>query len=626
MSFKKNPLSTGELHRLAREQFAHANEQSFSELSPEQVQQLLEDLVVSKIELEIQNAHLSEARSQLELTLNEARELYDFSPVGSFSVDHTGTIVKLNLAGARLLGQERVHLLGSRLDQFFPDAERASLNAMLDLAEKSGDVQHGDLAVRGDGRTPRRVRAEIGPLSHGLGCNVILLDITERSRLELRLLENEERWKFALGASGDCVWDWNVQTGTVDYSPQFEQLYGFSVQELGASLENWSSRIHPDDRQQVMASLQKCLTGQTDSYSNEHRGLTKDGSWKWILARGAVFARAGDGSAVRILGTQVDITDRKVLEETLRTASALHRVVFDALPVKLVVLDRDGRIVQTNSTWDTYVRNNGVPGHCCEAGAEYVGALTAMMGGVQNTVNTALAGIADVIAGSKSGFTLEYSCGAPTETHWFIMKVTPVGAGLGRVVVSHQDVTMLKASELETLRLANFDDLTGALSRRNFFNVAEREWARSVRNRLPLMVLSLDLDHFTVINDLHGHAAGDAALAACVKAVNKVLRASDVLGRMGGDEFAVLLPDTTEDGGRVLALRIAEVVASSMAGMGDKDQACTVSIGASCMLKDASFSDLFKRANEALKYAKMQGCDHVAIDTGGTPCLWSGEV
>jgi PAS domain S-box-containing protein len=381
MSFKKNPLDSGELHRLARQQFAPPNEQGFSELSPEQVQQLLEDLAVSKIELEIQNAHLNEARSQLELALNQARELYDFSPVGSFSVDHAGTIVKLNLAGARLLGQERVHLLGSRLDQFFSDADRASLHAMLHSAEKSGDVQHGDLSVLGKGGSVKRVRAEIGPLGHGLGCNVVLLDITERSLLEQRLLENEARWKFALGASGDCVWDWNVQAGTVSYSPQFEQLYGFSVQELGASLENWSSRIHPEDRQQVMASLQKCLTGQTDSYSNEHRGLTKDGSWKWILARGAVFARAGDGSAVRILGTQVDITDRKTLEETLRTTSALHRVVFDALPVKLVVLDRNGRIVQTNSAWNTYVRNNGVPGHYCEAGAEYAGALTAMMGG-----------------------------------------------------------------------------------------------------------------------------------------------------------------------------------------------------------------------------------------------------
>lgn len=624
MSFKKNPLDTGELHRLAREQFADSNEQDVSELSPEQVQQLLEDLVVSKIELEIQNAHLNEARSQLELTLNQARELYDFSPVGSFSVDHAGTIVKLNLAGARLLGQERVHLLGSRLDQFFPGAERANLHAMLLLAEQSGDAQHGDLSVQGKGGASRRVRAEIGPLGHGLGCNVILLDITERSRLEQRLLENEERWKFALGASGDCVWDWNVQTGAVSYSPQFERLYGFSDEELGASLESWSLRIHPDDRQQVMASLQKCLTGQADSYSNEYRGLTKDGGWKWIFARGAVFSRAADGSAVRILGTQVDITDRKELEKTLQTASALLQAVFDALPVKIVVLDRHGRIDQTNLAWDTYARENGFPGHCCEAGADYAGALTAMMGGVQSTVDSAVAGIADVISGSKPAFTLEYSFRAPDEMRWFIMKVTPVGAGLGRVVVSHQNVTMLKAAELETLRLANFDDLTGALSRRNFFNVAEREWARSVRNRLPLMVLVLDLDCLRMINDLHGHAAGDAALAVCVKSVNKVLRASDVVGRIGGDEFAVLLPDTTVEGGRVLALRIAELVASGMTAMEGQDQVCTVSIGASCMLKDASFSDLFKRANEALRYAKKQGSDHVAIDTGEAPCLWSG--
>jgi diguanylate cyclase (GGDEF)-like protein len=189
----------------------------------------------------------------------------------------------------------------------------------------------------------------------------------------------------------------------------------------------------------------------------------------------------------------------------------------------------------------------------------------------------------------------------------------------GRVAVSHQDVTPLKTAELANLKLANFDALTGAHSRGNFLNLAEQELARSVRYKLPLMVLMLDLDHFKLINDQHGHAVGDAVLQGFVRAVSSLLRESDVIGRLGGEEFSVLLPNTTLEGGRALAQRVVEKVRASPVEMEGKNVAYTVSVGASCLTQETSFSSLLKLADIALYQAKSAGRDCVRIGTNPAP-------
>ena len=284
MNYKKNPLDAETLRQLATEQFGRSRVDGSGDLSAEQSQGLLEDLAISKIELELQNEHLNATRAQLELALSQSTELYDFAPVGCFSTDANGVVVKLNLAGARLLGQERARILGTRFDQFFPESERAEINALLSASMASGDVQGCEVSLLDKNRTQKHMQVELAPLGHGLGCHAILVDITDRKQLEQKLRESEARWKFALDAVGDGVWDWDVCTTAVTYSPRFTQLYGFDSDEFGSNVESWTSRIHPDDRQRVMAAMQRCLTGNAASYSNEHRGQCKDGSWKWIRA------------------------------------------------------------------------------------------------------------------------------------------------------------------------------------------------------------------------------------------------------------------------------------------------------------------------------------------------------
>lgn len=146
----------------------------------------------------------------------------------------------------------------------------------------------------------------------------IKIDITERKAIEEELRSSEERWQFALEGSGDGVWDWNVQNNQVYFSPQWKSMLGFLDSEIENKFEEWENRVLPDDKANYTNDLRKHLNGETEIYVNEHRMLCKDESYKWILSRGKVVEREKNGKAVRIIGTNTDITNRKLLEEQLK--------------------------------------------------------------------------------------------------------------------------------------------------------------------------------------------------------------------------------------------------------------------------------------------------------------------
>lgn len=183
----------------------------------------------------------------------------------------------------------------------------------------------------------------------------------------------------------------------------------------------------------------------------------------------------------------------------------------------------------------------------------------------------------------------------------------------GGFVLTYLDVTGRRALEEELKRLATSDSLTGIANRRHFLTLAGREWQRSKRYDRPLTLLLLDIDHFKRINDRLGHAMGDAAIRSVVAAVTVGLRASDLIGRVGGEEFAILLPETAEPAALQLAERIRRNVAERPLTLATIEPlTLTVSLGvARLQAQDVSFDDLFQRADAALLQAKQDGRDRV---------------
>lgn len=167
--------------------------------------------------------------------------------------------------------------------------------------------------------------------------------------------------------------------------------------------------------------------------------------------------------------------------------------------------------------------------------------------------------------------------------------------------------------------LAAHDDLTGLLNRRRMSEVVQAERERCVRSRRPLVLALLDLDFFKLVNDRYGHAAGDAVLCAFAGRVLDNLRSTDVLARWGGEEFLLLLPETSLDGALVLLERVRREVAELRVETANDEISMTVSIGVAAGRVQETMEQVLEHADEALYQAKAQGRDRVVVYGGGRP-------
>jgi diguanylate cyclase (GGDEF)-like protein len=168
-------------------------------------------------------------------------------------------------------------------------------------------------------------------------------------------------------------------------------------------------------------------------------------------------------------------------------------------------------------------------------------------------------------------------------------------------------------------RLAAVDTLTGLMNRRSFLVAAEKEFARARRYRRPCAVLMLDLDDFKQVNDLHGHPVGDEVLKRCAAAWMASAREQDLIGRLGGEEFCALLPETAEHRVTRMAERLRAATAQ-LSFAGREPFTVTVSIGTASLLdNDESLAQVIERADSALYRAKQLGRNRVegaARETG----------
>lgn len=313
------------------------------------------------------------------------------------------------------------------------------------------------------------------------------------------------------------------------------------------------------------------------------------------------------------------------------TLETLAESIIDALTSNICVVDLSGKIVTVNRAWAEFSARNA-------GGADYVG--TSYLDVCQRATGPASEeaaefhdGLRDVLEGRADLFQLEYPCHSQTELRWFLVRVTPLvqrhgarsGAqsldkSLGRsgerigAAVSHMNITRRKLLELDYARLASTDPLTDLPNRRFFDEYARIELERLRRFGGAMSVLMLDLDHFKLLNDRYGHLAGDAVLKTVGASCKTALRDSDLLARIGGEEFVLLLPETDEAGAIVLAEKIRSIIEDLRIRTDAGTLRVTSSIGlTSVTSQDLSISSAVQRADEALYAAKNGGRNRVYV-------------
>ncbi len=174
------------------------------------------------------------------------------------------------------------------------------------------------------------------------------------------------------------------------------------------------------------------------------------------------------------------------------------------------------------------------------------------------------------------------------------------------------DITELHMMKEELQRQASTDVLTGLHNRRSFYEYAQREFSRSVRTRLPLSVIALDIDHFKSVNDRYGHPVGDAVLIAVAKRCLEVVREADLLARTGGEEFSLILPETPLHTAMDVAERLRALFDGHDLQIPGESISINMSLGVAMRTSnEKSFDSLFSRADKALLQAKQQGRNQV---------------
>jgi len=262
----------------------------------------------------MRNEELRTAQTELAAVKARYTDLYDSAPVGYVTLDPSGQITQANLAAASLLGLERAGLMGRSFEATVAEADRRSLAECLRRLFAGEPTPSCEVALAASATAERHVLLTATRSADGQECLLVVVGITARQQAEAELQASEGRWRFALEGAGDGVWDWDLPAGTLFFSKRYQEMLGYAEDEFGTGPEEWSSRIHPEDRPRVMADLRPHLDGVTAGYANEHRVLCKDGSYKWILARGLVIGRDPAGKPLRMVGTQTDVSVRKQAE------------------------------------------------------------------------------------------------------------------------------------------------------------------------------------------------------------------------------------------------------------------------------------------------------------------------
>ncbi|MBB4862556.1 diguanylate cyclase (GGDEF)-like protein/PAS domain S-box-containing protein [Pseudomonas nitritireducens] len=423
--------------------------------------------------------------------------------------------------------------------------------------------------------------------------------------------ENERRLTLAVAGSGTGIWDRHVPSGEIHYSSAWKSLLGYADDEIGGRIEDAYTRVHPDDLGYVQATMRDHFEGRSESYEVEHRLQHKDGHYIWVCSRGKVVERDAAGNALRMLGTTTDITALREVAEQLRESVQLLTDLTNEIPGMVFQFrrlpDGTGTFPYVSAgVLDIYgVRPEQVRGDSSFLRQViHPEDLAACLASLENS------------AARMQPWRHEYRVVIPERgVFWRQGNAHPKRLEDDSLIWHGfiTDITERKRIEAELQLLATTDYLTQLPNRGHFMHLIEAELGRVQRCvERSAAILMCDIDHFKSINDRWGHAVGDEALRHFAGILARAIRRIDFAGRMGGEEFAVVLGDADIASAQTFAQRLQQQLADQPLMQAGQRIPLTISIGVATLEPaDGNAGAALSRSDSALYRAKQNGRNRI---------------
>ena len=405
-----------------------------------------------------------------------------------------------------------------------------------------------------------------------------------------------------------------------------EKLTGMKLDEVaGRSL---TELLSPEMEARVKANYRRCVTSKAATDYQEALDLPI-GRTFWQTSLVPFIDETG--RVTRLLGTAYEISHQVHLELESRYQSTVMSAYLDESTDGILVVDADWRI----KTWNRrFLEIWNIPEAIMDA-RDGEAALQAVAEQLEHPASFVqrIRELCASLGEKEDGVHIRMTDGRVLERYSRGLNGLE-GDYWGRIWF-YRDVTEMQRMTDKLLNMSQTDPLTGIANRRTLMDALEEEYRRARRYGHDLSVLMLDLDHFKKINDSYGHAAGDAVLKEFARIVMPEIRASDCFARMGGEEFAILLPESSLHSARLLADRLRSIVETLACDSPQGLIGVTVSIGVSVLRNtDTSPEHLVGRADRCLYAAKAEGrnrvrprgdiedCENVApVPVGGSNSL-----